>query len=187
MTNPNDTMPNNFMIISDRLLRTKAPWRLNDSLFGSLSKDHWIVSIDTQKYDNFDFGQKIYKSISKILKNHTFEKKVFIGYRHDCDLLSSLWLQFNISFDAAIFIDNIHPAMVFESVPKQTTIYNLSSKREFPRIPFAVLNQHVKTHLPSHMSKRMAQEAFGILLYGVYNKNFLDDSNSKYLDLSKVD
>lgn len=174
------------MIISDKLLRTKAPWRLNKSLFGSLSKDHYIISVDTDRYGNYDYGQKIYKSVSKILKNYPFEKKVFVGYKKDCDLLSSLWLQFKISFDAAILIDNVHPAVTYEFVPAETIIYNISSKKDFIRIPSARINQHVETWLPANMSNRMAQETFGLLLYGIYNKNFLDDSNSKYLDLSKM-
>ncbi len=73
------TMPNNLVICSDKFLRTKAPWKIDDSLMGQLKHDHMVatfdsslasslyvrngVEIDTVFLVNNPFDTKLYNSI----------------------------------------------------------------------------------------------------------------------------
>jgi hypothetical protein len=186
-TDKSSTMPNKFVLGSRKLFDTKAPWRLNDSFLGRLSSDHYIAMFTAPKgTDMYGYGTEIYKKLSKALRSHNFEHKVFVGYKHDCLLLPTLKLQFNITFDAAFFIDNPYPQQAYESILKETKIYNIYSneKNALDYLPAAKVNQFIPTLLPANMSNRIALEATALLMYDVYDANdFAQENKSMLLEI----
>ena len=179
-------MLNNLVLCSDKLIDTKAPWRLDDSLIGQLSHDHYIVSISQGQEDNFvKYGEKINNKIKKMLKDNSFENKVFIGYGKDCQLVASLYLQYGIKFDYAFFVNNPHPAKIYDTIFSFCAIYNIYTKPELSNriIAGAECNQYIKTLLPAYMSKRVGLEIAGLLMYDAYKVDYFTENRSILIEV----
>lgn len=178
-------MPNNFVLGSDKLFGTKAPWKLDDSLLGLLSRDHYIATFSCGQENFVEEGNKISKGIRKILKAHTFEHKVFIGYGDDCKFAPSLALQSGLEFDTVFLINNPHPAQIYNSVAHFAMVYNIFTKPKLANrtIEWAECNQYIKTLQPAHMSTRVALEITGLLMYDRYNVDYFTDNKSILIEI----
>lgn len=179
------TMPNNFVLGSDKLFGTKAPWKLDDSLLGQLRTDHYIATFTLQD-DNFvKEGERIHRGIRKILKNNTFEHKVFIGYGNECMFAPSLYLQYGIEFDTVFLVNNPHPQQIFEPLLSFAAVYNIYTKPQLSNkiLPWAECNQYIKTLQPAHMSNRVALEISGLLMYDRYHVDFFSDNKSILIEV----
>lgn len=176
----NTTMPNNFVLGSDKLFGTKAPWKLDDSLLGQLRTDHHIATF-TQLDDNFvKEGERIHRGIRSILKNNTFDHKVFIGYEKECMFAPSLYLQYGIEFDTVFLVNNPHPQQVFEPLMAFSMVYNIYTKPNLSNrvISWAECNQYIRTIQPAHMSTRVSLEISGLLMYDRYHVDYFSDNKS---------
>lgn len=174
------TMPNNFVLGSDKLFGTKAPWKLNDSLLGQLKNDHYIHTFSTQDNNFVKEGQRIHRGIRKTLKDNVFEHKVFIGYGKDCVFASALYLQYGIEFDTIFLVNNLNSPQVYEPVIKFAALYNIYTKPGLSNkiVPWAECNQYIRTTQPAYMSNRVALEITGLLMYDRYNVDYFTNNQS---------
>ena len=184
MTNP--TMPNNIMVGSEKLFRTKAPWRLNSSFIGQLSKDHRLLLFKTM-FTDVDYRHSLnVNRISKELYNISqvsHEHLTFIGLGQDTQVLLDLHDRYGFKFDTAILINNTVPVHNIDPLLPFCAVYNFWTKdMGFDnRIEWAEVNQYVKTKIPAHLSNRLALEVAGCLIYDRYEQTYLDSNYSKIL------
>lgn len=173
------TMPNNILVGSEKLFRTKAPWKIERSLLGTITNDHHVLLFDKGK-DN-----KTYKKIAKKLarqltyrNNIKTDKLIFIGLEDDCRIVTDLYLEHGFKFDAAVFINNTHSPTKFDPIIDHCSIYNFYTNQAYEMLSIdgAEVNEFVKTRLPAHMSNRLAQEVYGCLLYQTYERTYLDNT-----------
>ena len=151
-------MPNNTLVASSKLFKTKAPWRINGSLLGQITKDHDVILFD------HDSSETTYEQMSKKIGKylyHRLQREIqhltFIGYEHECRLVSDLYVTMGYKFDSAILINNIHDESVYQPVLGHTAIFNFWTKDEQPHGPIqgAEENVYVKTLMAGTGSERM--------------------------------
>ena len=173
------TMPNNILVGSEKLFRTKAPWKIDTSLLGTITKDHHVLLFDTSKDD------KTYKNTVKSLarqltyrNDYQTDKLIFIGLGNDCKMVVDLYKDHGFKFDAAVLINNLYSPTMYAPIMGHCSIYNFYTKQSYEMLSIdgAEVNQFVKTRLPAHMSTRLAQEVFGCLLYQTYERTYLDNT-----------
>ena len=184
MTNP--TMPNNIMVGSEKLFRTKAPWRLDSSFIGQLSKDHRLLLFktmftDTDYKHNLNvnrISKKLY-NISQFSDGHL----TFIGLGQDTQVLLDLYTRYGFKFDTAILINNTVPVHKLDPLLDSCAVYNFWTKdMGFDNhIEWAEVNEYVKTKIPAHLSNRLALEVAGCLIYERYELTHLDNNYAKIL------
>ena len=181
------TMPNNLVICSDKFLRTKAPWKIDDSLMGQLKHDHMVVTFDSSLYDgNYDQLRKdIAKPIKKLISKYEFQYIVFIGIGDDCQLAYSLYVDSDIDLDTVFMVNNPFDTNLYNSIFNHCAIYNLYTKPELSNRYFegAEANQYIKTRIPAHMSNRVALEISGLLMYDRYCVDYFTPVESQLVTL----
>ena len=171
------TMPNNILVGSEKLFRTKAPWKIDRSLLGTITNDHLVLLFDqcTDKKSYKKTAKKISKQLTYMSEVET-DKLIFIGLGDDCRVIMDLHLSHGIKFDAAVLINNLYSPSRYTRIMDHCSIYNFYTKPEYEMLDIegAEVNQYVKTKLPAHMSNRLSQEVFGCLLYQTYERTYLD-------------
>jgi hypothetical protein len=181
------TMPNNLVICSDKFLRTKAPWKIDDSLMGQLKHDHMVATFDSSLYGG-DYDQ-LRKDIAKPIKNITnkyeFDHIVFIGIGDDCQLASSLYVRNGVEIDTVFLVNNPFDTKLYNSIFAQCAIYNLYTRPELSNRYFegAEANQYIKTRIPAHMSNRVSLEISGLLMYDRYCVDYFTPVESQLVTL----
>jgi len=173
------TMPNNILVGSEKLFRTKAPWKIERSLLGTITNDHQVLLFDQCK-DNKTY-KKTAKRLAKQLNyrsDFNTDKLIFIGLGNDCRVVMDLYLNHGFKFDAAVFINNLYSPSKYDPILDHCSIYNFYTNKEYEmlNIEGAEVNQYIKTRLPAHMSNRLAQEVFGCLLYQTYERTYLNNT-----------
>ena len=171
-------MPNNILVGSEKLFRTKAPWKIERSLLGTITNDHQVLLFDQCK-DNKTYkktAKRLAKQLTYMNKVQT-DKLIFIGLGNDCRVVMDLYLNHGFKFDAAVFINNLYSPSKYDPILDHCSIYNFYTNKEYEmlNIEGAEVNEHVKTKVPAHMSNRLAQEVFGCLLYQTYDRTYLDN------------
>jgi len=173
-----DTMPNNILVGSEKLFRTKAPWKIDRSLLGTITNDHLVLLFDQCK-DNKTYKKTAKKLAKQLTYMNTIQtdKLIFIGIGNDCRVVMDLYLNHGFKFDAAVFINNLYSPSKYEPILDHCSIYNFYTKPEYKMLDIegAEVNEYIKTKLPAHMSNRVAQEVFGCLLYQTYERTYLDN------------
>ena len=171
-------MPNNILVGSEKLFRTKAPWKINKSLLGTITNDHQVLLFDECK-DNKTYKKTAKKIAKQLTYMNTIEtdKLIFIGIGDDCRVVMDLYLSHGFKFDAAVLINNLYSPSRYKRILDHCSIYNFYTKPEYEMLDIegAEVNEYVKTKLPAHMSNRLAQEVFGCLLYQTYERTYLDN------------
>ena len=172
------TMPNNILVGSEKLFRTKAPWKIERSLLGTITNDHQVLLFDQCK-DNKTYkktAKRLAKQLTYMNKVQT-DKLIFIGLGNDCRVVMDLYLNHGFKFDAAVFINNLYSPSKYDPILDHCSIYNFYTNKEYEmlNIEGAEVNEYVKTKVPAHMSNRLAQEVFGCLLYQTYDRTYLDN------------
>lgn len=175
----NITMPNNILVGSEKLFRTKAPWKIERSLLGTITNDHQVLLFDQCK-DNKTY-KKTAKRLAKQLNyrsDFNTDKFIFIGLGNDCRVVMDLYLNHGFKFDAAVFINNLYSPSKYDPILDHCSIYNFYTNKQYEmlNIEGAEVNQYIKTRLPAHMSNRLAQEVFGCLLYQTYERTYLNNT-----------
>lgn len=172
------TMPNNILVGSEKLFRTKAPWKIDRSLLGTITNDHLVLLFDECK-DNKTYKKTAKKLAKQLTYMNTIQtdKLIFIGLGHDCRIVMDLYLNHGFKFDAAVLINNTYSPTKYDPILDHCSIYNFYTNKEYSMLDIdgAEVNQHIKTKLPAHMSNRVAQEVFGCLLYQTYERTYLDN------------
>jgi hypothetical protein len=172
------TMPNNILVGSEKLFRTKAPWKIDRSLLGTITNDHLVLLFDQCK-DNKTYKKTAKKLAKQLTYMNTIQtdKLIFIGIGNDCRVVIDLYLNHGFKFDAAVFINNLYSPSKYEPILDHCSIYNFYTKPEYKMLDIegAEVNEYIKTKLPAHMSNRVAQEVFGCLLYQTYERTYLDN------------
>jgi len=178
-------MPNNFVLGSDKLFGTKAPWKINDSLLGRLDIDHYIATFRLTDDDYLGQCDYINRGVSKVLKDNSFEHQVFIGYGDECVFAPLLYAKYGIKFDTVFLVNNIHQQEAFDPLLGFAAVYNIYTKANLAgkRLPWAEHNQYIKTIQPAYMSNRVALEICGLLMYDRYNLNFLSGNRSTLVEI----
>lgn len=178
------TMPNNILVGSEKLFRTKAPWRINNSLLGQLSKDHNLLlfNIDNNKKPYNKYLSKLSRKLYSLCQRE-HSHLTFIGIGDECKVLADLYTKFKFKFDTAILINNTHSTSIFNQVQGHCAIYNYTTKNMgFQNHMYgAEVNEHVRSYLPAHMSTRLALEITGNLIYDRYQQNFLEENYSNII------
>jgi len=183
MTTP--TMPNHILVGSEKLFRTKAPWRLNSSLIGQLSADHRLLLFSTD--NKKDYNKTITTKLSRKLYNQSqknYNKVTFIGYENECRMVADLSSLHGFNFDCVILINNTFKEPMYRELYGKTKLYNFYTNQNGIYLAGADINEHVKTKLPAHMSNRLALEVSGCMLYDCYNLDKLESNYSKPIYIS---
>jgi hypothetical protein len=173
------TMPNNILVGSEKLFRTKAPWKIERSLLGTITNDHHVLLFDECK--DYKTYKKTAKKLARTLtyKNDIkTDKLIFIGLGNDCRVVIDLYLNHGFKFDAAVFINNTYSPTIYDPIIDHCSIYNFYTNQSYEMLSIdgAEVNEFIKTRLPAHMSNRLAQEVFGCLLYQTYERTYLDNT-----------
>lgn len=176
MTTP--IMPNHILVGSEKLFRTKNPWRINSSLIGQLSADHRLLLFTTD--NTKDYNRKITTKLSRVLYKQCqkpYNKMTFIGYKNECRMVTDLYEKHGFKFDHVVLIDNTFREPMYKDLYKHSLLYNFFTDLEGVYLAGAHINEYVKTKLPAHLSNRLALEVVGCLLYDGYG---LDGLQSNY-------
>lgn len=175
-------MPNNILIGSEKLFKTKAPWRIEKSLLGQITNDHNVILFnhDTQVLTHRRKAKDIGNTLYRTLQNHN-GKIIFIGLGEECAIAPEL-VSLGFNLDAAIFVNNNHATNIYNNLIPQTAIYNFYTSQEYKYfdIQGAECNQYVKTILPAHMSNRLATEIAGCLIYQTYEVTYLNKTPAQF-------
>lgn len=180
-------MPNNYLICSEKFLRTKAPWKLNTSILGLLSDDHHIMSFTTPDVDsNPESIHDIVKPLRAYLKGKDLGKVIFLGYGKDCSLLPLIEKHCKIKFDVAVFVNNTETQDTYKSLSKTCVIYNIFTKPQLfdNSISWAKVNEYVSTKIPAYMSSKVSLEIAGLLMYDFYNLNYFTKTEKVFVELN---
>ena len=179
------TMPNNILIGSEKLFRTRAPWRISSSLLGQMTNDHDVILFNHNKENTShlekakDIGKVLYRKLQR-----KYDKVIFIGYGSDCRVASELaHLGFNL--DAAAFVNNIHSPSIYDHMLDRTAIYNFYTSQDyrFLQVQGAECNQLVNTILPPHMSNRLATEIAACITYQTYEVTYLNKKPARFTNV----
>ena len=180
----NETMPNKILVGSEKLFRTKAPWRINNSFIGQLSKDHRLLLFNTQ-FSDVNYRHNLYTNrLSQKLYNMSYNvdgPMTFIGLGQDTQVLLDLYNKYGFKFDTALLINNTVPVGKIDPLLPFCAVYNFWTKdMGFDNhIEWAEANQYVKTKIPAHLSNRLAMEVAGCLIYERYEQTYLDNNYYK--------
>lgn len=179
------TMPNYFILSSDKFFNNKAPWRVNKSLYGLLSQDHLILCFNRRSFDSLDSfaGKQMFKSIRWEMSQRFFKHRVLILCGKDCSLAPVLVVDYGHQFDTVVLVDNPYPKEMFNVLVEKCTVHSFYTK---PHLEVSVifhekgLQQYVKTVFPPQFSARLANEIAAVLTYQDYGLNFLSGWPSIY-------
>jgi hypothetical protein len=175
-------MPNNILIGSEKLFRTRAPWRIDNSLLGQMTNDHDVILFNHNK-ENTSHMEKA-KEIGKILYRklqRQYNKVIFIGYGSECRVAAEL-ATLGFDLDAAAFLNNIHSPSVYDHMLASTAIYNFYTTPDyrFLQIRGAECNEMIPTFLPAHMSNRIATEIAACITYQTYEVTHLNPIPARF-------
>lgn len=174
MTTTN-TMPNNILVGSERLFRSKNPWTIDNSLLGLLSPDHSLLLFNTDNRDSFDRNKVQSLSINLFnLSQVSHGKVLFIGLENECRVAVDLHERYGFNFDCVVLVNNPYDDVLYESLTKDTLLYNFYTNSNGFDLAGADINQRIRTPLPVSMSKRLALEVYGCVLYGAYGQDSLN-------------
>ena len=165
---------NNLIIGSEKLFSKNNKYGFND-LF---KEDHDIRLVFK---DGEETARNIAPTVHYLLESD-YKHKTFIGCNQDAELLFDLCLDHNITFDAAVLINcrysnyfRVDNSRLVKKLQKKTKIFNLHGRLyKNETLPFAQENQYIPTILSPSLSSRYSLEAYGLLVYGVYQQNYLD-------------
>ena len=172
------TMPNNILVGSEKLFRTKAPWRINSSMLGQLSRDHRLLLFNTDNDKELNRGKMAFLSLRLFEETQKeYNKLTFIGLEHECRVALDLYERKGFTFDCVVLVNNPYPQSMFDPILAHSAIYNFWTKTTNNYGPFAgaEINEYIKTKLPAHVSNRLALEVSGTLVYGAYGLDYLND------------
>lgn len=175
------TRQNNLIIGSDTLFNS----RHKNGFYDLFKNDHDIFMLETNKPNYVN-------DLVESIKGHMsldYTHKVFIGSGKDIYILFDLYLQYGIYFDAAVLVNGTYSNTIYmdektfrykelvDGLSKKTEIYNLHGKlNKYEELPFAKINQKIDTYIPPTMSSRYSLEAYGLIVYGLYEQNGLSNS-----------
>lgn len=178
-------MPNtnrNLIVASEKLF-------LYNNILNEFDKDHDILTFSyNPKISKNANAKAIYRNLNKHLQGK-YDKIVFMGLESDCNLLHELYIDKALTFDAAIFVNyrksEIHglDLRTQQNTAHHTPIYSFSVRRNDTVQPLAYLKEHhnVPSLFRSIRSKRLAKEIYGVVVYGIYELNFLEGTPSKLI------
>lgn len=171
------TMPNNILVGSEKLFRTKAPWRIENSYLGQMTKDHEVILFnhDPQIVKYSEMAKKLARTIALRADGRSMNRYSFIGYEYSCRLVSDLYVTCKYEFDTAIFINNPYDDSFYQPILGHTKIYNIYTKKYLKELEIqgAEVNEYVSTLLPAHMSNKVAQTVSALMIYDSYDLNYL--------------
>lgn len=177
-------MPNNILVGSERLFRSKNPWTIDNSLLGLLSPDHSLLLFNTNNRDDFDRKKTQSLSINLFnLSQVSYGKVLFIGLENECRVAVDLHDKYGFDFDCVVLVNNPYEDSFYESLSTDTLLYNFYTNSNGFDLAGADINQRITTPLPASMSKRLALEIYGCVLYGAYDK---DDLSKTYGNITYV-
>jgi len=175
------TRQNNLIIGSDNLFNAKH----RDSFYNLFRNEHDIFMLEANKTRNIDSIAESITSKMDLDYNH----KVFIGSHEDTYLFFDLYLNYGIVFDAAVLVNGSYSNTIYldphnyrynelvDGLSHKTQIYNLYGKLpKHESLPFAKVNQPIGTYIPASMSSRFSLEAYGLIVYGLYEQTGLENS-----------
>lgn len=183
----NHTMPNNYLVCSEKFLRTKAPWRMDGSLLGQLSNDHYIASFDSSlKEDLEELAVDVSRSLRQDLKGKDVDNVVFVGYESDCALLPLIQKHSKIKFDAAVLVNNKEPKETYKSMLKTCVFYCVFTKPKLigNTAKWAKIVDFAPTKIPAYMSSKTAYTVASFLIYDFYKVNYLTKTPSTVIELN---
>jgi len=181
-------MPNNILVISEKLLRTKAPWKIENSYLGQLTKDHKVIIFDYD-WNNTTF-KKAAKQISLKLYDvcqTNYNHLTFASYGQDSKVLAEL-TKMGYKFDAAILINNPHEPSVFTPTLAHTSIYNFYNKKKLQNFSpeGAECSEYIKTIVPANLSNKIARQATACLVYQSYEQTHLSPIPAVFTQVSEI-
>lgn len=172
---------NNLIIGSDILFGS----RHKSGFYDLFRNEHDIFMLESSKLRN---NKDLIDSIKSLL-SMDYQHKVFVGVGKDNYFLFDLYLEYGLVFDAAILINGSYSDTIYldpeyygykelsNNLTQKTQIYNLYGKNsKHESLDFATVNQNVGTYIPPQMSSRFSLEAYGLLVYGLYEKTGLENS-----------
>lgn len=176
-------MPNTnrkLIVASEKLFQA-------NNILTQFAKDHDIVTFNYDSQLSMKANAKaVYKKIIHLLEK-SYDEIIFMGHKQDCNVLYELYDHKGIIFTAGVFVDYkkapaYEPSQITQShLFMESKVYSFSTSIERKR-PVVYLTDHQSCpSLLGIRSKRLAQEIFGCIVYGVYDVNFLEGTPSSFL------
>lgn len=147
-----------------------------------MTNDHDVILFNHNKENtsHLDKSKEIGKILYRKLKRE-YNKVIFIGLGSDCRIAAEL-ARLDFKIDAAAFVNNVHAPNIYQHMYGHTAIYNFytSQDYEYLQIEGAECNQLIPTHLPAHMSNRLATEIAACITYQTYEVTYLNPIPAKF-------
>lgn len=157
---------------------------ISSKIMEQFSKDHTIVTFTYNPLISLKENSKI---IFKKLQRHLdagYDKYVFFGKGQDCNLYYALYEHKKMLFDAGVFVnffpttEKIKPETI-QFLKDNSKLFSYSTGKKNGHLPKEMTNhQIIKTPLRTTRSKKLAQDMYGQIVYGVYQENFLEGPNT---------
>lgn len=117
-----------------------------------------------------------------------YEHITFMGHGVDCNVLYALYDDKNLKFDAGVFVNYKTPEEVVSHHIHEhleldkAKIYSFATKGNKKRpVEYLTDHQEINSLFGTIRSKRLAQEIFGCVVYGAYNKDYLTGEPTEFI------
>lgn len=165
-----------------KLLVASGTLFISPKILNQFSKDHDIVLFNyNPTIDLKQNARALFKSLQKHL-DWGYDKYIFLGKGQDCTLCYALYEHKNMLFDAAVFVNYKELEPISDdtkiTLAKASKIFSYSTKKGGTPVE-ATNHQNLNTLFGTTRSKRLAQDIYGQIVYGVYNELYLDGKASQ--------
>lgn len=145
-----------------------------NGFYGSLSSGNDVYYFDTNK-DNTEAMDTLLASA----KGKTgWKHRIFLGYRESCDLFYDLSDRHGNIFTAAVLVEGrVDVEKIQGMYPRTRMVFcmNRAARSQIVGSGKNYMVYNLKSRIPLNYSRRAAQEASGVLLYGYYGKTYQDE------------
>lgn len=133
-------------------------------------------------------AKALYRELLPLLRQN-YEHITFMGHGVDCNLLYGLYEDKNLKFDAGVFVNykaekygiesHIHEHLELDKAKIYSVVTKGNKKRP---VEYLTSHQYVNSLFGTIRSKRLAQEIFGCVVYGAYNKDCLSGEPTAFIN-----
>lgn len=151
---------------------------LSNQLATMFSKDHDILLFSyDDKLNPKDNSRMIWRTLSKMFAKE-YDKIVFMGLGSDCNVLQNLYKDRGLAFDAGVLVN--YTKIDSESIVEKDSAKKIWSFSNKKRPEIVSYNHQSLPWYYTIRSKRLAQEIYGTIVYGVYDQTYLDGDVTEF-------
>lgn len=175
------TMPNT----NRKLLVGSEKLFISNNILNQFSKDHDVLLYSYDNKKTLEHNSRVLWREITALIGLSYDQVIFMGVGQECNLSYHLFDKRNLFFDAVIFFnyENENPGELDETIKdkmmvSKCNIYTLSNKKKLNMISD---NHEQLPWYSTIRSKRLAQAIYSFVVYGTYNQDGLDGTNTRII------